>query len=1222
MLTRRQSQAAEQKQEEVAEGSARGGREASLRGRGAGRSRGGRGGRGRGAAREAVPQAQALAQAGPSEDTAAAPSKRKLPQIEEVQAGAQVKLKGLVARPELNARIGRLLKFIDATGRWQCEIESGTIVNVLPANIEAHVEVAGGEVRRRLCRKTATAVAERQEQQGQDAASATAAHDDVVMVESAEEDDTVAEPLPPASAQAAPVVKKRRGRPPKTDRTTAPGSGAAGSNGKVVTEVQTPAIPGKTGRRKAAAAAPAGEGAAVSTQPKSTAAVAAAPAVPPASASATNASARLPRGAASGASRAAKRSTELGSKMASDKKESVDSSTAGRGTSSGAGSNKATAAADDAAAADDDASFAAAELAMALAASPKIKPKQKPKPKRTAGDGSDDEDEDEELFDCADFELEEEEVVCLSSDEELTAEEDEDNAAALQVVGELDWPDVWQAAPGLDAPSVGTPGFNAYAGDCLSRARLGTADSPFAGLGMRLHQESASFLLSPKSPISRLLVDHATGTGKTLIIIRVLDNYFDDPRPKVVIFPKEAVCDNFYRELLIWPSRMRDFFCFSRPEVAVLASGVTNWKRKRTEKWDLNNGCFRQEVKRRGVRIEALLREMIDSVREVLDMPHTIHKGRIHTTASKRFQAEHPGAPVPRAPIRAFRYTTAGGGACSPGEDGLPNSPILKVGFDPVEKNPYSRKVVIMDECHNLVRYTPMYGVQLATLRSLLFFAKESVLAGFTGTPVCNEAIEGRKLLDVIKGDEGKDLNDEGFLSSFHARASTDFPKEVPVVGVPDGVIHEGMFGSLLKQQALHGEALKRYLIKDTLFQTTPSILILPEERRLAKLANYCNLHVHYGSCWGRNLEGLLNDTKGHAPKMYGIAKAVAHCPDKAVVFMSRTSGFKIMLEVLRRTGKKKGFRVATLDELGDFNDSKRNVRGERYRVLLAETSQAGEGISFRNVRRVHLLDVPLRLSDLVQRVSRCVRLGGHSDLPEDERVICIEQHVARLPKFLRQATGHFIYRELLSHKDIVHIPGDSVEAATMACLEELKKRQVKTLMDLQRELQSDQGEDLINLLVETALECMEQTSKHLAKSLAVALWRLRHGGDNVEELHEALCREIHTADDKLLERLADKSHELLSPLEEMRLAAVDRPVLACLGDPPKAPPPRKRAMAEHIREAESRNAVSSSTVGAVEEQPSKAGTGSDEDLIDKLMRDDAELLSGIEVDEEELECA
>ena len=50
---------------------------------------------------------------------------------------------------------------------------------------------------------------------------------------------------------------------------------------------------------------------------------------------------------------------------------------------------------------------------------------------------------------------------------------------------------------------------------------------------------------------------HCTGSGKTLTMIRALDNFFLDPRPKVAVFPTDAVCKNFYRELGAWPQCLR-----------------------------------------------------------------------------------------------------------------------------------------------------------------------------------------------------------------------------------------------------------------------------------------------------------------------------------------------------------------------------------------------------------------------------------------------------------------------------------------------------------------------------------------------------------------------------------------------------------------------------------------------------------------------------------------
>ena len=74
--------------------------------------------------------------------------------------------------------------------------------------------------------------------------------------------------------------------------------------------------------------------------------------------------------------------------------------------------------------------------------------------------------------------------------------------------------------------------------------------------------------------------------------------------------------------------------------------------------------------------------------------------------------------PVPAAPLRAYRFTSAGGRAAAV-EDGVLIGCIFKIGFDDKDGNVYSNKVVIMDEGHHLTRPHPFYHEQLSNLRRL-----------------------------------------------------------------------------------------------------------------------------------------------------------------------------------------------------------------------------------------------------------------------------------------------------------------------------------------------------------------------------------------------------------------------------------------------------------------------------------------------------------------------
>ena len=92
------------------------------------------------------------------------------------------------------------------------------------------------------------------------------------------------------------------------------------------------------------------------------------------------------------------------------------------------------------------------------------------------------------------------------------------------------------------APSPGSNGFNRFASRVMWNAKVARPKNEPVASGARdssrcpplqPHQEAVAFLLHPQSPVTRLLVDHPTGSGKTREMIKVLDNYFLDSRPKV-----------------------------------------------------------------------------------------------------------------------------------------------------------------------------------------------------------------------------------------------------------------------------------------------------------------------------------------------------------------------------------------------------------------------------------------------------------------------------------------------------------------------------------------------------------------------------------------------------------------------------------------------------------------------------------------------------------------
>jgi len=56
-----------------------------------------------------------------------------------LSAGVRITLCALVAKPELNGQGGVLQCFNEGTGRWECKLDDGSVVNVKPANVEVQL---------------------------------------------------------------------------------------------------------------------------------------------------------------------------------------------------------------------------------------------------------------------------------------------------------------------------------------------------------------------------------------------------------------------------------------------------------------------------------------------------------------------------------------------------------------------------------------------------------------------------------------------------------------------------------------------------------------------------------------------------------------------------------------------------------------------------------------------------------------------------------------------------------------------------------------------------------------------------------------------------------------------------------------------------------------------------------------------------------------------------
>jgi hypothetical protein len=62
----------------------------------------------------------------------------------------------------------------------------------------------------------------------------------------------------------------------------------------------------------------------------------------------------------------------------------------------------------------------------------------------------------------------------------------------------------------------------------------------------RIYQRVAHLLSRPSVPTQRVLWAWIPGSGKTRAMLSLLDAYFEDKRPKVIIVPTQILVRNFY----------------------------------------------------------------------------------------------------------------------------------------------------------------------------------------------------------------------------------------------------------------------------------------------------------------------------------------------------------------------------------------------------------------------------------------------------------------------------------------------------------------------------------------------------------------------------------------------------------------------------------------------------------------------------------------------------
>ena len=553
-------------------------------------------------------------------------------------------------------------------------------------------------------------------------------------------------------------------------------------------------------------------------------------------------------------------------------------------------------------------------------------------------------------------------------------------------------------------------------------------------------QPSQRFLrrvMSPESPTRSMILVHGTGVGKTCTAIQIAEEYIVRPEfqdKRVLVLANPAIQENFKAQI------------FDISRVSVDADGLL-----------LSKQCTGRRY------LDMIQRSQAESLR----LTDKASQQRVMNLANKiigefyEFQGYLTFANI----VERARHTRT------------PND-MKKWIHDT-----FDNRLIIVDEAHNLKETTETESNKLVAiaLEEILKTANGITLVLLTATPMYDKFDEilyyfnlflwNERLLDGKKLIKTSDVFDEAgnfktgqeqvfrkwcqdYVSFVRGENPFTFPFRLNppdnLLALPDR--KTDVFGKPIEKQRkyltltksfvspLQAEAIKGLTVKAIsdprliccypenktfreTFEKTSSGFKYRDEKFLAP--SKINL---YSSKFGL-ITRILDQSTGivfvYSNIVESGAQLFAMCleehgylPANGNNLLSETSG-----EVARGS---KGKYVMFTSEISDAEIRKtliqlkkpENADGSIIRVVIA-SPKVSEGVDFRFVRQIHVLDPWFNMSRIEQVLGRGMRTCSHSTLPFEQQNCTVYLHVCRYPDSEQETVDEYIYRNYVEEKAV-----------------------------------------------------------------------------------------------------------------------------------------------------------------------------------------------------------
>jgi superfamily II DNA or RNA helicase len=194
----------------------------------------------------------------------------------------------------------------------------------------------------------------------------------------------------------------------------------------------------------------------------------------------------------------------------------------------------------------------------------------------------------------------------------------------------------------------------------------------------------------------------------------------------------------------------------------------------------------------------------------------------------------------------------------------------------------------------------------------------------------------------------------------------------------------------------------------------------------------------------------ILNGLEKYSTKFNNMINRINRSTGKVFIYSSfkEYAGLKSFIKVLEAYGYKdyaqygegtKRFAIWSGDENMTYKEEiktvfnmEKNLNGSKLKIILGSSS-IKEGVSFKGVRQVHIIDPYWNLPRLEQVIGRASRFCSHKDLPKEKRTVKVYIYLSVYEKDL-ETIDQYIYKLSLRKNKLVNEFERAIKESAIDC--------------------------------------------------------------------------------------------------------------------------------------------------------------------------------------------